>query len=628
MLKTTNLLAVDIETTGLNHNKDEITVIGVSDGDQFNRALRGPNMLHELKHIIADYEQITGHNFKFDLKFLITAGLDFPIDKWTHDSSLLAFNFPEKIPASWLDAYELERRKQNKSRAVGERHREAGKYSLKTLAPYFLGVEPFWEAVDHDNDEYAITDAKYTAMLTRQLAERLRNANQKAYQFYQEHHLAWTKMLLFAELQGIRINLDTLANLERTTDAELRGAYNTMVDRWAGHFQAYHDLCVAEIADRYAEMAERAKARNRYSDKIAAQHARNRLRAEEQIQPLNLDSPSQLRWLLTERLGLEAVNLDGEESTDKETLTRLAEQSPDVALLLKYRKAKKLMTTYYPEYKEMAHNGRIFTSFNSIGTRTGRLSSRGPNLQQVPGALHSVFEADPDHVLITRDLSAIEPTVMAYFTEDEKLCELMLTGGDFHGTNAHAMFNLDCRPEEVKEAYPRERKIAKECGLAVLYGAGGNRIYQVLQKQGMNQYTFTDAKNFVYRIRDLYSGVWKFKQQLDKEFEHGATLHNLLGRPLLFQPEEQQDVYMQGLNTLVQSSASDLLQHAAYRVWTELNLPVLLLVHDEVVIQAPEAEAANLESKIVNILKDFPLPTKHGNIPIKSEGKISKTWEK
>jgi DNA polymerase-1 len=159
----------------------------------------------------------------------------------------------------------------------------------------------------------------------------------------------------------------------------------------------------------------------------------------------------------------------------------------------------------------------------------------------------------------------------------------------------------------------------------VLYGAGWKRVFFEMTKAGFTDVTEAQCKGFVKRLREYYSGVWEFKLQLDAELERGAVLYNLLGRP--FKIQSQSDVYMKGLNTLIQGSASDLLQEGAYKLRL-IGLTPLLLVHDEVIVEVPEADANEAEAVIEEALTMRRLPTKHGNIPIRVEGKVSKSWEK
>jgi DNA polymerase I-like protein with 3'-5' exonuclease and polymerase domains len=502
-------------------------------------------------------------------------------------------------------------------------HRKAGPLSLKTLAPYWLSVPAFWEPeTGHDDNEYVLKDARYSLQLTEFFIERLK---MKSLDFYKRMHLPWTKGLLETEMFGIRLDVQELNKKWAQCKQDEERLQDEIQTQWKEHFIAYYDLQAKTLLHEHEERLERMKIEGRNTEGRIRQANRHLDKKLRNIEPLNLDSPMQLKWLLRERLNLDTTNLDGEDSTDKETLTRLSEENPEVAKLLHYRKAKKLNTTYYPEYLNYVHNNRIHTTFNTIGTRTGRLSASDPNVQQVPGALHDLFTADPGCILITRDLSAIEPVVLAYFSEDPILCDLMITGGDFHSTNARAIFDLDADLPTIKKEFVKERKVAKEVGLSVLYGAGAGRVYQIFNKHGLHDLTFDDAKRFVYRLRDLYKGVWRFKQELDKALETGDTLYNLVGRPITI--SNAQDVYMTGLNTLIQSSASDLLQHAAYQIRKQYQ--VLLLVHDEIVVQAQLDQKQAAVALVEHCMKNsFDLKTQYGSIPIKVEGKESLTWEK
>lgn len=615
---------------GLDAFRNRITNIAISDGlfveHVWNATNSALNIL-DFNQWLVDNEgefEFTFHNGAFDLKTLIVHGALLTIDDWAHDSLLLAFNYQDKIPDEWLANYEATRQSLNKSRK-GMKHREAGKHSLKTTAPYYLGVEPFWEPeAGHDDVEYVLTDTRYCLKLTEYLIEKMQQDYPKAYEFYKTRHLPWTKNLLLSEIRGIRIDLDLVS--KRMQDSKLKEEklskeINTL---WSKHFDAYLLKQRMEVNTRYDAMEAAAVSKGRLTSKVAANYKKNRSKALENVSPFNLDSPSQLGWLLTECLGLDITGDDGKDSTGAETLERLSQINPEVALLLDYRETRKLVTSFYPSYMEKQVDGFIHPNFNSTGTRTGRLSCSNPNLQQVPGHLHDLFTARSGHQLITQDLSGIEPVVLAYYSEDEALCKLLINGGRFHSINASEMFEIE---DYDKNKYKKEDWVAKTVGLAVLYGAGANRVLFTLKQAGFHQFNLTDAKKMVYRIRDKYKGVWEFKNALDKELESGTVVYNILGRPLKI--ESRDDVYMKGLNTLIQSSASDLVQAASYNVRFKHKLEPLLLVHDELVTESPVNEAKQasklIEQEMTTVKR---LETKYGIIPIKVEGNIDYVWKK
>lgn len=569
--------------------------------------------------------EFTMHNGKFDAAFLAYNGVDIR-SNWVHDSSLMAFVSVDKIPDAWLAAYEEQRQAHNKLR-TGLKHRAARQHSLKTLAPYFLGVQPFWEPEHgHADNEYVLKDARYTLQLTDYFLAKMPD---KALNFYTSHFMPWAKMLFNMEQKGIRLDINKLKEKWAVNEAALVKLSAEINTQWAAHFEAYLEREKALVSEKYTEMTRVALAKAK--DLVAARKVKIRYAALEEkalskVEPLNLDSPSQLLWLVGERLDLNAENWLGEESTDKETLTRLAHQEPQLSKLLEYRREKKLATSFYPEYMDMAQANRIHTTFNMTTARTGRLSSSRPNLQQVPGHLHELFIADPGYTLITRDLSAVEPTLLAYYSEDPVLCDIMITGGDFHGTTAIAAFALECDSKVVKKQFPELRQVAKTIGLAVLYGAGANQVKQVMDKNNL-ECSRSKAEEIVRRIRTQYKGVWEFKQQLDRELETGATIYNLFGRP--FRIADKSQVYMKGLNTLIQGSASDYMLAAMRRLNSGVDCKHLLVVHDECVTQVKDEHVAQAALDIGQIMCNIvELKTQYGRIPIRIEGKEARTWTK
>lgn len=627
------LYGLDIETScavvgcegkhcdhALNYRKNKIDVIAVSDGLFDERVFRGAHMLTDFALYINEINPVfTAHYGKFDVGTLLSKGVTSLEERWIHDSHLLAFTFPNKIPDMYLEDYATRRSELNKTRK--HKFRTASHHSLKTLAPYFLEVPPFWEPdTGFDNDEYVTLDARYSLKLTEYFLAKLESEHSKALDFYEQRYLPWTKNLLQMELDGITINQELLLSMWDKTVQDLALTEEHLKNVWADAFAAYATDQVKAVERKYDAMAKTKK-----TPKAQAMVERNRAKALDKVEPLNLSSPAQLTWLLRDYLGYDITSSEGDgESTGAETLERLATKDEGVKALLKHRGLNKLATSFFPEYQNYMEHGKIHTTLNSATARTGRLSSSNPNLQQVPGDLHELFIASPGHVLITKDLSAIEPTILAYFSEDPELCKLMISKGDFHGTNAQRMFDLECDPLEVKAKFKTHRDIAKLVGLAVLYGAGWRRVFFEMTKAGFTDVTEGQCKAFVKRLREFYAGVWEFKQKLDGELERGAVLYNLLGRP--FKIQVASDVYMKGLNTLIQGSASDLLQQGAYEL-RQLGFKPLLLVHDEVIIEVQEP-IGNAEKIIEDTLTTRKLPTAYGNIPIRVEGKVAKSWQK
>jgi DNA polymerase I-like protein with 3'-5' exonuclease and polymerase domains len=603
------IYALDIETKGpgergaLHHLDNEITIIGVW----------SPTEQHVFKDIVhfllwhKDENKYVGHNLKFDLKTLYTKGADLRAN-YHGDSMLKAIACPDKISDLWLEEYEVRRQSQ-----PHKGHRKAGRYSLKTLAPYFLSVPEFWETEDHDNIEYVLKDAEYSYKLYEFFGSTER--------FY-DRLLMYSKTLLQAELNGIPINkkliLETQARLTKE-QVEIEEGLRAI---WATHIQKYEMEERTELLIRYQEMAaKRGKSfeDSRYKDLYN--------KALTKLEPFNLSSPSQLLWLFKE-LQLPILNMAGKESTGREVLETLNHLGrEDIKLFIKWRENNKLLNSYVIPYLECIKVDRIYTNFNLSGARTGRLSSNDINCQQIPPELKHCFEAPQGYVFLFADMSAIEPKLLAYFSEDTVLLNTIAAGVDFHGLNAKYLFNLNCDPNDVKKEYPNERMWAKTCGLAMMYGAGKNRLIQTLSTYGI-KYTEEEAILAVNNFRGLYKQYFDWKRnQLDNQLQQGGVIEQLLGRRYTL-PED--DVYMKGVNTLIQGSASDLVLNSAHKFMNiaDPSTELLALVHDEICVLVKEENLEAEKTKLIEAMTNYTLEVNGVKIPLTVEVKYGRTWQK
>jgi DNA polymerase I-like protein with 3'-5' exonuclease and polymerase domains len=610
------LISLDIETTGLNPYRDKITVVGVYN-DTIQRVFRD---LNELNEWIKANPELTfvGQNFKFDLHFLHRNNINIRPEQWTDDTQLMAFVHTKKIPDGWLWAYEAKRKKQP------GKHRPGSPHSLKTLAPYFLGVAPFWETEDHDNDEYVLKDAEYTWKLYKHFAATMSDEEMA---FYQRHLLPWAKMLLEAEERGIQVNRQDAAefahNLE-STKIQLEAKLDVY---WDEAHNNYHRIKHDDLLEKYEKMAS-AKG---HSLNDSPRYSKLFVNAFQKIPTkLNYDSPKQMLWLLKDFLKLNVTNLDGEESTGVAVLEQLASEGrEDVATFLEWRHTKKLLE-YLSSYESMIEaDGCIHASFNPTGTRTGRLSSSNPNLQQVNSDLKPIFSARPGYDIIGYDLAAIEAKLITFYSEDPSLYSLISNGVSLHDNNVKVFFNVSTPIDQVKNVHPVERSATKNCGFALFYGAGGNRIKQTFQAKG---FIFSDerCREMLLNYRKEYAAAFQFHKDITEVFESGQTVPNVLGRPIKIQ--NPQDAYMKGFNTLIQSSASDLCLEWSRRFLEAarakgLDVTPILFVHDYLGFEVAGEHATEAEQLLLEELKKFTLNTKHGPIHLEAEGGISAVWE-
>jgi DNA polymerase I-like protein with 3'-5' exonuclease and polymerase domains len=637
------LLAIDIETApaegfenyedaALDFHRAKITQIAWASEDGRSGAFQTVEGLNYLLRERRNWE-LVGHNFKFDLKSLIYHGAALPFDSYHNDTMLQAVASYDKIPDEWLAEYNTHRVKKNME-LKAEVHREAGQYSLKSLAPYLLGVEPFWEAADHNNSEYAIKDAQYTLQLFQYQQKILRF--QGTEKFYAEKLMPWARMILEAEYTGI--TLDTSRMADKWQDAQLKAkeAENKLIELWQEPFLHYEKLQRQKVDKQYEGMKAAAilKAKTDKTKKNAElRYEALKDKALEKVEPFNMASHAQLMWLLRDYYGLDVDTFEGDQSTGKSVLKRLAaEGRKDIEAFLDFRRYTKLHTAFFPSYNSMQWAGKLHCGFNLSGTRTGRLSSSKPNLQQVPGDLHDLFTVQKGMKVINDDLSNVEPNLIAYLTECPKLCDILINGGNFHDFNTRIFFDLDdsVSPADIKSSYATHRKVAKEVGLLLLYGGGHKRIRESMQKQGF-QKSESECRAIYQKFRQEYKVIFDYKKDLDRRLENGEPVTNLMGRK--FKIPNKEDVYMKGFNTLIQGSASDMLLEGGRRAATELkqkgiNARPLLFVHDELVMEAEAERAQEAREILLKNLLGFKLQTQYGEIKLKSEGGIFDRWHK
>ena len=646
------LVVLDIETSSPDPTRKEWAVDAYRNIVDLIAVQENGITVYKPEEVPKDFfvgKELGMHGGKFDFRSLYSKGWKLQVDQYKHDSLIMAVASLMKVPDGWLERYEEERRRRNKEYKAnggkGPGWRATQKHSLKVLAPFFLGVQPFYEDPNtHNNPEYAALDVKYTAALIEFFEVQLKK--EELWGFYQEKLMPWQLMVLEAELDGIQINLQTLAELQAKAEAGVLDSLKKLREAWTKVEEEYEYKQRKEIEANYAAKKEAAVAKlkpEKTEERTAAKKSNTAKRYDElrdkalaKLEPFNYASPSQLLWALRDVLGYQVEDMDGEEGTGAEVLELLAPTKPDIKALLDYRANYKLAHSYFPSYREMAINSRIHCSFNLNGARTGRLSCSDPNLMQVPPVLKAVFEAAEGNVLVSQDLSAIEPVLIAYFTEDENLCRIIINKEDFHGWAAVVWKLVNCKAHEVKEKAKEIRYGAKQGDLSVFYGSGKKMLFTTLLKNGVTKLadgtpiTETVTHKMVQDFRAYFRDAWEFKRLLDAEAQGGNYIENLLGRR--YRIDNPEDVYMKNFNRLIQGSASDLLLQGTHDclqelankgIWARLRI----LVHDNTVLECQEADAPYVNDRLCYHLTKFKLKTKHGLIPLQVEGSYAKSWK-
>ncbi|MGH7538673.1 MAG: DNA polymerase I [Gemmatimonadales bacterium] len=316
----------------------------------------------------------------------------------------------------------------------------------------------------------------------------------------------------------------------------------------------------------------------------------------------NLNSTPQLRTVLFSKLQLPILKKTKTgASTDVDVLEQLAAMGHEVPkLLIEYRELSKLKSTYVDALPSFIHpeTGRIHTSFNQVGATTGRLSSADPNLQNIPvrtergESIRRAFVAPTGSRLLVADYSQIELRLLAHLSGDPAFVEAFERGGDIHRQTAAAIFGV-AQDQVTGEMRAR----AKTINFATIYGQGP---FALAHQLGITQ---EEAKAFIRQYFERFAGVRAWLDRTIAEARHKGYVETLLGRRRYI-PELQDRSFnirafgeRTATNSPLQGSAADLIKVAMIRIHAALRADglgtrLLLQVHDELVLEVPEGEAA------------------------------------
>jgi DNA polymerase-1 len=334
----------------------------------------------------------------------------------------------------------------------------------------------------------------------------------------------------------------------------------------------------------------------------------------------NLNSPKQVAETLFDIVGMEETK---KRSTDETNLKMLLQNNSSIdervsilENILKYRGVKKLISTYVIPLIEKSVNSRIHTNFVQTGTETGRLSSREPNLQNIPvgNKIRRAFVAKEGYSLLSLDYSQIELRLLAHFSEDKQLVENFQNGVDVHGYLA--------------EKLGIKRSTAKTVNFGVLYGMGSSKLSKTLDIPK------EEASEIIENFFEIYSGVEEFnrpEKYLSKE-QSSFFVSTLFERTRKFSfpnnQKEEAELYRESFNTIFQGSASDLIKEAMIQIDSEiseksLDVKMLLQIHDELIFEVKDEILDEVGKKFVGIMENcYKL-----KVPLKVNSKSGKSWE-
>ena len=567
-----SIVALDTETTGLDSNKDSL--VGFSFAYTAKTGYYVP-LAHAYLGVgdqvckeigvralreLLDFK-IVGHNLKFDLKF-ICPYLGIKAYSPYADSMLLA----------WLV---------NSEKPVGL-DKQADLYFKHNMISFSDTVkkgENFSSVDLEDATNYAAEDALFTFKLYHRLIEQLKLQDaQHLIAEAKEVEFPFIQTLIEMEEAGIKIDTDFLES-----------------------FKAETEILLDELRKKIYELAGGE---------------------------FNINSTKQLGVILFETLELPVgKKTKTGYSTDEKVLNSLYDAHAIIPALLDYREVFKLYSTYIDPLLTLGlenEDKRVHTSFLQTGTATGRLSSKNPNLQNIPvrspmGAkIRKAFIAEEGKTLIGIDYSQIELRLLAHFSQDKTLMDAFAQDKDIHRQTAAAIFG-----EELADA---KRNVAKTVNFGLLYGMGPKKLSVDV---GVST---KEAKEIIEAYFENFPTVKTFLRGIADKAKEIGYVETLLRRrryfdfnsapPMMIAAYERESV-----NTVFQGSAADLIKLSMNAISQlikkeKLHARMLLQIHDELIFEVDEAEAETLAETFKNVMEGIYTI----NVPLRSSVNIGKNW--
>jgi len=319
----------------------------------------------------------------------------------------------------------------------------------------------------------------------------------------------------------------------------------------------------------------------------------------------NINSPKQLQVILFEKLNIE---YKGKKGTSIEVLNAIQNKHDIVPLLIRYRKIAKLISTYLDGMLNyVSSDGKIHTTFMQRTTSTGRLSSREPNLQNLPirddegRILRKMFLSSFENgSMISADYNQIELRLIANFSKDKSMIADYLSGKDIHSATASKIFNVP-----IEEVQPNMRRVAKSVNFGIIYGIGAYGLSQNINS------TVKEANDFIKKYLEIYPQVKEYGEHCIKEAKENGYSSTMFGRIRHLDDINSGNHVVRSFaervakNMPLQGSASDIIKIAMIRVFnklkeSQLKSKLILQIHDELVIDCFPGES----EKVKQILKE------------------------
>ena len=345
---------------------------------------------------------------------------------------------------------------------------------------------------------------------------------------------------------------------------------------------------------------------------------------------INLNSPKQLGELLFEKLGIRPPKKTARGySTSAEVLEQLADEHPICARILEYRKYQKLESTYIHSLLELRDGeGRIHTRFDQVATATGRISSAEPNLQNIPvrtelgREIRRAFIASPGCKLVDADYSQIELRVLAHMSGDETMISAFREGQDIHARTAAEVYGVS-----LDQVTHEMRSRSKAVNFGIVYGISDFTLAKNISVSRK------EAREFIDRYFERYPGVKKYMDEAVKTGKEKGYVETLMGRRRYLPELSSANFNVRAfgercaMNSPIQGTAADIIKLAmiavARRIQAEnLRARLILQVHDELIVEAPEGEVDRVKA----LLKDCMEGVVALKVPLRADISTGGDW--
>ena len=514
----------------------------------------------------SDAPQKVGQNIKYDMHVLANHGI----------------TLRGVVDDTMLESYVLEAHRTHGMDALAGRHLNRTTITYEEVAGKGAKAIGFDQVALDVATTYAAEDADVTLQLHRTLWPAI-EASERLRHIYRNIEMPTLQVLYDMERHGVLLDRDRL----RTQSQQL---------------------------------AEQLQELERQAHELAGQ-------------PFNLGSTKQLGEILFERLGLPVVKKTpaGKPSTDESVLEKLALDYPLPKVLLQWRGLAKLKSTYTDKLPEMADpkTGRVHTTYSQAVAITGRLASSDPNLQNIPvrtpegRRIREAFIAPPGHQMMSADYSQIELRIMAHISQDAGLLKAFADGEDVHRATASEVFGVP-----IAEVNSEQRRYAKVINFGLIYGMSA---FGLAANLGIERGA---AQAYIDRYFARYPGVAAYMERTRAQAREQGYVETVFGRRLWL-PEigssnmgRRQMAERAAINAPMQGTAADLIKLAMIDVhaWLRrenLGARLVMQVHDELVLEVPDAEVERLKTDLPARMAGVA----QLSVPLLAEVGVGENWE-